>query len=347
MASEQSLVLGTEPLGFPWVTEDPFLFCAHHLDKYPAGDAEMGVQADLTGRQMGSDFSGRNGFSMYHGLHVPGFPQHPHRGFETVTIARSGWIDHSDSLGATARFSAGDVQWITAGGGIVHSEMFPLRDESGPNPTELFQIWLNLPRRSKMVPAHFKMFWSEQVPRLSVGEDGSGGSITVISGHPAGGTALEPPPHSWAAEPNTGVEILVIHLEQGASWTLQPAAEGARRNFYFFSGASLACSAPGGEPMLVSGRTRISVRPDLPCTLRAVGGPADVLVLGGRPIGEPVVAHGPFVMNSVAEIQQAFHDYRRTQFGGWPWKSDGPVHERARGRFAVHADGALDQPKVP
>ena len=101
---------------------------------------------------------------MYHGEIVPGFPQHPHRGFETVTIVRRGLIDHSDSLGATARFGRGDVQWLTAGRGIVHSEMFPLLDSAEPNPVELFQIWLNLPARDKMVEPHFTMLWEPNDP---------------------------------------------------------------------------------------------------------------------------------------------------------------------------------------
>ena len=90
---------------------------------------------------------------MCHGERVPGFPQHPHRGFETVTVARKGLIDHSDSLGAKARFGEGDVQWMPAGRGIVHSEMFPLLQRNAPNPTEFFQIWLNLPAKGKMVRA--------------------------------------------------------------------------------------------------------------------------------------------------------------------------------------------------
>ena len=108
---------------------------------------------------------------MYHGTEVPGFPQHPHRGFETVTLARRGFIDHSDSLGATARFGRGDVQWMTAGAGVVHSEMFPLIDRDQPNPVELFQIWLNLPSADKSVDPYFTMLWDESIPRLEVKDD--------------------------------------------------------------------------------------------------------------------------------------------------------------------------------
>src|SRR6188768_4302825 len=99
----------------------------------------MGPAVPLDGRDLGQDFSALNGWNMYHGQIVPGFPQHPHRGFETVTYVRQGLIDHSDSLGAAARFGRGDVQWLTAGGGVVHSEMFPLLDREGDNPLELFQ----------------------------------------------------------------------------------------------------------------------------------------------------------------------------------------------------------------
>src|SRR6476659_9616818 len=135
-------VLQEIPLAFQWPTLDPFLFCVHHLDMYPVGNGQYGPDpASLAGREIGNDFEPVDGWRMYHGATVPGFPQHPHRGFETVTLARKGFIDHSDSLGAAARFGEGDVQWLTAGAGILHSEMFPLLKNDQPNPAELFQIW--------------------------------------------------------------------------------------------------------------------------------------------------------------------------------------------------------------
>src|ERR1700723_1310598 len=126
-------VLNISKIGFPWATPDPFLFCVYHEDAYPNGNALLGPDASLNGRNLGQDFAGKDGWRMYHGRTVPGFPAHPHRGFETVTIVRRGHIDHSDSLGATARFGSGDVQWLTAGGGIVHAEMFPLLEAGKPN----------------------------------------------------------------------------------------------------------------------------------------------------------------------------------------------------------------------
>ncbi len=163
--SGSPLVLQRVPLGFQWATADPFLFCVHHLDLYPAGNAQFGPQGSLAGRSIGNDFEPRDGWRMYHGSTVPGFPEHPHRGFETITFARKGYIDHSDSLGASARFGRGDVQWMTAGSGVVHCEMFPLLSPDGPNTVELFQIWMNLPADDKMVDPYFTMLWSEQIPR--------------------------------------------------------------------------------------------------------------------------------------------------------------------------------------
>jgi redox-sensitive bicupin YhaK (pirin superfamily) len=329
-------VLGVRPLGFPWETVDPFLFCAYHDDAYPRGDARMAPAAPLAGRDIGQDFSRKDGWSMYHGDTVPGFPAHPHRGFETVTIVRRGLIDHSDSLGATARFGAGDVQWVTAGSGIVHSEMFPLLKQDQDNPLQLFQIWLNLPAASKMVPPHFTMLWSQDIPRITEG----GAEVTVIAGALGDARPPAPPPDSWAAQPQADVAIWTVRLPPGGRWTL-PRAEGAetRRTLYFFDGAA---ARVGGRE--VASPSAIVLRADADVALEAGERGAEFLLLQGRPIGEPVAQYGPFVMNTQAEIMQAMQDYRRTQFGGWPFADSAPVHGREPRRFARHPDGRVEQP---
>ena len=344
------VVLSTQPLGFPWPTTDPFLFCAYHDDAYPQSNGDMAVdEALLAGRQLGSDFSRKDGWSMYHGNPVPGFPGHPHRGFETVTVVRKGRIDHSDSLGATARFGDGDVQWLTAGKGIVHSEMFPLLDATAPNPLELFQIWLNLPARNKMVAPHFTMFWAEDIPRFTA-TDAEGrtthvasvaGRIGPVQGAPGEGGPLAPPPDSWAAQPDADLAIWTIRMAPGARWTL-PAAAGAdtRRSLYFFKGQSVTIA-----DQRVAGHAVVEVRADAEVELVNGDTESEFLVLQGRPIGEPVAQYGPFVMNTQAEIAQTMQDYRRTQFGGWPWPDDAPVHGRDPARFAKHPDGREEKPQ--
>ncbi len=337
-----SALISARELGFPWQPADPFLFCVHHDDAYPAGNDALGPAASLAGRDLGQDFAGQDGWRMYHGLTVPGFPAHPHRGFETVTIVRRGLVDHSDSLGATARFGQGDAQWLTAGGGIVHAEMFPLVEAGKNNPLELFQIWLNLPAADKMVPPHFRMLWSHTIPTWQ-GRDAAGkaSSVTLVAGQLDGLRAPPPPPHSWASRAEADVAIWCIRIAPGATFTL-PAAAGAstKRTAFFFAGGSLRVD---GE--LVDRHAALDLRGDAPCTLQAGedAGEHELLLLQGRPIGEPVVQYGPFVMSSRAQIQQAMADYQRTRFGGWPWKSEAPVHARAEGRFAKHADGQVER----
>jgi redox-sensitive bicupin YhaK (pirin superfamily) len=334
-------VLQQVELGPQWPTIDPFLFCAHHDDAYPAGNDEMGPDASLAGRDIGMDFEGRDGWRMYHGQRIPGFPPHPHRGFETVTYVRKGFIDHADSLGAAARFGRGDVQWLTAGGGIQHSEMFPLLDRDGPNPLELFQIWLNLPAADKMVDAHFTMLWGEDVPKVAVGEEGGPqAEITVIAGSLDGVTPPSPPPASWASHAEADVAIWHVRLDPGASWTMPPAAGADTvRTLYVFDGASLRVAGHDGVLPVDTG---VVLRSEVAVDLSSDDG-VECLVLQGRPLGEPVARYGPFVMTTREQIQEAFEDYQRTQFGGWPWPDDDPVHDRERGRFARHADGRVEE----
>jgi len=337
-----SNILSVTPLAAPpWPTLDPFLFCVHHVDAYPRGNAQMGPDAALGGRNLGQDFGGKDGWSMYHGKTIPGFPAHPHRGFETVTIARQGFIDHSDSLGATARFGPGDVQWLTAGKGIVHCEMFPLRKTDAPNPTELFQIWLNLPAKNKMAEPHFTMFWGEKVQTVHhVDAHGRTTDVLVVAGGLEGAKGLPPPPDSWASEADADLAIFTIRMAPGAHWTLPPAAHaGTRRQLYFFKGHSIAIDGQDiGAPSVIEVRAQSA--------LELVNGEteAEILLLQGRPIAEPVAQYGPFVMNTQAEIHQAFADYRRTEFGGWPWGASDPVHARDKGRFARHNDGRVEEP---
>ncbi len=332
------IILGTMGLGFPWQTQDPFLFCVHHDDKYPAGNDRMGPAASLAGRNLGMDFEGKDGWRMYHGDVVPGFPGHPHRGFETVTIVRRGLIDHSDSLGAAARFGGGDTQWLTAGKGIVHSEMFPLLDRSAPNPVELFQIWLNLPQVDKLVDPHFAMLWNHQIPR-HVARDAAGREteVTVIAGALADIHPLAPPPHSWGARAQSDLAIWTIKMAADATWTLPAAQPGTNRTLYLFAGTARIADRD------ISTGTGVKLRADAEATIVAGPAPVELLLLQGRPIGEPVVQHGPFVMNTRQEIQQAFLDYQRTRFGGWPWPDEAPVHPREEGRFARHADGTIEK----
>ena len=338
-------ILQTLPLGARWGTADPFLFCVHHDDAYPPGNEKLGPAASLAGRNIGQDFEGKDGWRMYHGDVVPGFPGHPHRGFETVTIVRRGLIDHSDSLGAAARFGRGDVQWLTAGGGIVHSEMFPLLDPKGPNPVELFQIWLNLPAKSKLAPPYFTMQWAHQIPRVVTTDDkGRTTDVMIIAGALGATHPLAPPPSSWAAQPDADVAIWTINMQPGATWTL-PRARGDEtgRVLYSFNGDAVIA----GDA--IKSRTAVLLRPDANVTLEAGEKGAEMLLLQGRPIGEPVAQHGPFVMNTRQEIVQAFADYQNSKFGGWPWPTEAPTHARERGRFARHADGreeVIDEPGV-
>lgn len=328
------------PLGFPWQTQDPFLFCVHHEDFYPKGNADMGPAVDLAGRNLGNDFTIKDGFRMYHGTKVPGFPAHPHRGFETITIARQGWIDHSDSMGAAGRFGEGDVQWMTAGRGVQHSELFPLVHEDKENTLEIFQIWLNLPAKDKMVAPHFKMLWHDTIPSFQQEDDhGLTTHIRLIAGSLAGHKAPSPAPNSWAANAAHEVLVCTLKMQAGATYTLPPAATTANRSLYFFKGDGLTINTRNLSPNYYA-----EVDAAAPITLHNSGtDTAELLVLQGQPIQEPVAQYGPFVMNTQQEIRQAISTFQDSQFGGWPWPTADHVHPREKGRFAKFADGTIEE----
>lgn len=330
-----SPILKIKSLSFPWQTSDPFLFCVHHADFYPKGNDELGPDASLDGRNIGQDFTIKDGWRMYHGSTVPGFPAHPHRGFETVTICTTGLIDHSDSLGAAARFGNGDVQWMTAGKGVQHSEMFPLLDKNNPNPLELFQIWLNLPKANKLVEPHFAMLWNDTIPQLEYeDENGNKTTVMVVAGNLDDNDAPAPPPKSWAATVENDVAIWTIDLEPNAEWTIPSAAAGTNRTIYYFEGEGLKVA---GEQ--IPHYHGVELNPEMEVELKNGNEKGRILLLQGKPISEPVAQYGPFVMNTQMEIQEAMRDYQQTEFGGWPWSTHQHVHSREKGRFAVHVDG--------
>lgn len=328
-----------KPLGFTWETRDPFLFCVHHADAYPQGNDQLGPDASLAGRNLGQDFEPRDGWRMYHGQTVPGFPVHPHRGFETVTVVLNGWVDHSDSHGATGRYGEGDVQWMTAGAGLQHAEMFPLVHKDRKNPLHLFQIWLNLPRAKKFADPHYKMLWADDIPSVASRDDqGLQTEIKLIAGRLGEVTAPSPAPDSWAADPENEVAIWIIKMAAHARWKLPSASQPLSRTLYFFDGTSMKIAGSEIPP-----RVMIDLLVDQDLVLENGEKESELIMLQGKPIGEPVVQYGPFVMNNRAEIQQAFDDYRRDQFGGWPWERSDPVHPSDVRKFARYADGSQEE----
>jgi quercetin 2,3-dioxygenase len=329
------VIMNIRDLGFMWDTIDPFLFCVHHADAYPAGNEEMGPDASLAGRNLGQDFTLKDGWRMYHGTKVPGFPAHPHRGFETVTAVMNGFVDHSDSHGAAGRYGNGDVQWMTAGAGLQHAEMFPLIRKERDNPLELFQIWINLPKARKFAKPHYKMLWAEDIPVLDItDENAKTTSVTIVAGKIGNTAAPSPAPDSWAADPENEVAIWTISMQPGAKWTIPQASPGIRRMLYFYEGESIHIAGLEVKPMKAA-----EMLADQEVIVESGAAESKLLLLQGKPINEPVAKYGPFVMNTQTEIQQAISDYRDTEFGGWPWPRHDNIHPREKGRFATYADG--------
>ncbi|HLW07176.1 MAG TPA: pirin family protein [Marinilabiliaceae bacterium] len=328
---EMKIIKKVRALGFQWETMDPFLFCVHHEDKFPKGNDKMGPDAsELVGRQLGQDFNIKDGWRMYHGKEVPGFPGHPHRGFETLTVVRDGMVDHSDSAGGAGRYGNGDLQWMTAGSGLLHSEMFPLIKKETENPLELFQIWLNLPQKSKMVTPDYKMFWDEDIPKFREGS----ADVEVLVGELFDRKSPTPPLASWANDPNNFVGVYNIELDENSTFILPAISEGINRTIFFYKGNDLEI-----EGQVIPEYHAIDVESSVELKMNSGNSKINFLVLQGRPINEPVVQHGPFVMNSRQEIQEAFSEYQRTQFGGWPWPKHEQVHDRDKGRFAIYSNG--------
>lgn len=333
-------ILNIEKLDFLWETDNPFLFCAHHKDAFPKGNDEQGVDSKhLSGRNIGNDFQIKDGFRMYHGDKVPGFPAHPHRGFETITIVLEGFVDHTDGNGSSGRYGNGDVQWMTAGSGLQHVEMFPLVYKEKENPMELFQIWLNLPKKSKFTDPYYKMLWFEDIPVIDVvNNNGKKSEVRLIAGTFDGVKSPAPSPDSWAANPDNHVGIELIKMEPGAMIKLPAVSETLSRNLYYYMGESINI---GETTIKVNYKAKLAGNEEI--TITNGRKESYMLVLEGEPIQEPVVQYGPFVMNTQKEIQEAFMDFQKTEFGGWPFNRYDPVHSCGDSRFAKYPDGTVEE----
>jgi redox-sensitive bicupin YhaK (pirin superfamily) len=213
-----------------------------------------------------------------------------------------------------------------------------LKPDQG-NTVELFQIWLNLPRKSKMASPHFTMFWNEKIPRVMVDE--SRVEVEVIAGKYSEVAALRPPPDSWASDATNEVSILIVKVQPGGRFVLPKAKGKTSRMLYYFEGDSAAVQ---GSSVKVNTAFEIASQEDLVIAVEKESTPAAFLLLEAKPIGEPTVQYGPFVMNSKDEIAKTIEEFRKTEFGGWTWPSADPVHGPGLKRFAKYPDGKIETP---
>jgi len=224
---------------------------------------------------------------------------HPHKGFETVTVAYQGELEHRDSSGGGGKIGAGDVQWMTAGNGIVHEEFHSQDFTSKGGTLQMVQLWVNLRAKDKSAKAGYQTLLKAQIPNVELPQDA--GSVRVIAGDYAGSKG--------AAKTFTPINLWDVNLRAGKSAEL-PLPDGHTTAFLVLTGQVDV----NGEGNAGEGDLAIFARSGTGITIKAKTD-AKLLVMGGEPIAEPVVGHGPFVMNSRAEIQQAFEDYQLGRMG--------------------------------
>ncbi len=225
--------------------------------------------------------------------YIGGFPQHPHRGFETITYMKTGRLHHRDHMGNEGVIGAGDVQWMTAGRGVLHSEM----PEQQQGLLHGFQLWLNLPIAEKMKPPAYHDIASNQINEY---QTTGGGRVRIIAGDISiDGQALS------GSLPPLATEPLLLDVTLPAKQSVDialPAEHSASVYLYRGQGEALNCRQLGiysqGENL----------------TIQAGTSATEFLVLGGKPLNEPIVQQGPFVMNTSKQIEQALMDYRSGQF---------------------------------
>lgn len=231
--------------------------------------------------------------------YVAGFPMHPHRGIETITYMLDGSVEHRDSLGNAGVIGAGDVQWMTAGSGILHEEM----PKVGPRRLDGFQIWVNLPRQLKMTRPRYQDVAAARIPEVRRPD---GARVRVVAGEVDGVAGA-------VKEIFAGPSYLDVALPAGRTFE-QPVPKGHTALVYVFEGeVQVGGAAPARGPAVPSPRLLVLGDGDV-VRVHAAGGPARFLLLSAQPLHEPAVRYGPFVMNTQAEIAQALHELRSGTF---------------------------------
>ena len=228
-----------------------------------------------------------------------GVEQHPHRGFETVTIVYQGELEHRDSTGNSGRIGPGDVQWMTAASGILHEEFHSKEFSAKGGTLEMVQLWVNLPAKDKMAAPGYQTLLDRDIPSVDL-PDGTG-TMRVIAGDYQG--------HKGPARTFTPINIWDLRLRQGKTTSLT-LPDGHIVGLVVLHGTVLV----NGTQVARKAQLVLLERDGGDTTLEA-SSEATVLVLSGEPINEPVVAHGPFVMNSIGEIKQAMLDFESDRFG--------------------------------
>ena len=233
-----------------------------------------------------------------------GAPDHPHRGFETVTYMLSGDMEHKDSGGHAGRLGSGDVQWMTAGAGVVHAEMPSAEFMRTGGVMHGFQLWVNLPQRDKMTKPRYQEIPSNKIPQ-AVSPDGMV-SVRVIAGEAMGEKAV--------IETRTPIIYLHYRLEPGGVVTQQVPHDYNAFAYVVDGAGSFGAESERGADgqMVIFAPDGDAVRIENPADTKAA---LEVLLIAGVPLNEPIARYGPFVMNTEAEIHQAFEDYRRGRMG--------------------------------
>ncbi len=231
--------------------------------------------------------------------HPRGVGEHPHRGFETITIAYEGILAHRDSTGNAGVIGPGDVQWMTAASGIVHEELHEKEWAKNGGTLHAIQLWVNLPAASKMSPPGYQTILNDDIPSIDL--DGGAGRLRVIAGSFLG--------HKGPAHTFTPVELYDLQMKAGKQVALA-LPEGHNTSIFVLRGrASVNGSEAAGEAELIVCKREGSV-----VTVEAQED-SRLLVMAGKPIDEPVARYGPFVMNTKAELVQAVNDYQAGKMG--------------------------------